>query len=114
MKFLMLIFKNLRRNLLRSMLTSAGVMVLVFVITLIWSILGFLDIATSEKTSNFKGIVTEKWSIPSQMPFSYASTLENGAAREDTDIKPIDSMTWQFFIGSTEKGKGFSLSRQRN
>jgi hypothetical protein len=42
MKFLMLIFKNLRRNLVRSLLTSAGVMVLVFVITLIWSILGFL------------------------------------------------------------------------
>lgn len=105
MKFLMLIVKNLRRNLLRSTLTGAGVMVLVFVITLIWSILGFLDIATSEKTSNFKGIVTEKWSIPSQMPFSYAATLENGAAREDTDVKPIDSMTWQFFIGSTSKDK---------
>ena len=109
MKFLMLIVKNLRRNLVRSMLTSAGVMVLVFVITLIWSILGFLDIATSEKTSNFKGIVTEKWSIPSQMPFSYADTLENGAAREESDVKPIDSMTWQFFIGSTEKDKmGFN------
>ena len=66
MKFMMLIFKNLRRNLVRSMLTSAGVMVLVFVITLIWSILGFLDMATSEKSANFKGIVTEKWSIPSQ------------------------------------------------
>ena len=109
MKFFLLIFKNLRRNPVRSMLTSAGIMVLVFVITLIWSILGFLDVATSDKTSNFKGIVTEKWSIPSQMPFAYASTLENGAAREDADVKPIDSMTWQFFIGSTEKGKGFSL-----
>ncbi len=109
MKFMTLIIKNLRRNLLRSVLTSAGVMVLVFVITLIWSILGFLDVATSEKTSNFKGIVTEKWSIPSQMPFSYAATLENGAARQDSDVKPIDSMTWQFFIGSTEKGKmGFN------
>jgi putative ABC transport system permease protein len=109
MKFMMLIFKNLRRNLVRSMLTSAGVMVLVFVITLIWSILGFLDMATSEKSANFKGIVTEKWSIPSQLPFSYASTLENGAAREESDVKPIDSMTWQFFIGSVDKTNiGFS------
>jgi len=103
MKFWTLIFKNLRRNLVRSLLTSAGVMVLVFVITLIWSILGFLDMATSEKTANFKGIVTEKWSIPSQLPFSYASTLENGAAREETDVKPMDSMTWQFFYGSIDK-----------
>jgi putative ABC transport system permease protein len=106
---MMLIFKNLRRNLVRSMLTSAGVMVLVFVITLIWSILGFLDMATSEKSANFKGIVTEKWSIPSQLPFSYANTLENGAAREESDVKPMDSMTWQFFIGSVDKTNiGFS------
>jgi len=105
----MLIFKNLRRNMVRSMLTSAGIMVLVFVITLIWSILGFLDMATSEKAANFKGIVTEKWSIPSQLPFSYASTLENGAAREESDVKPMDSMTWQFFIGSVDKTNiGFS------
>ncbi len=103
MKFFMLILKNLRRNMVRSLLTSAGIMVLVFVITLIWSILGFLDMATSEKAANFKGIVTEKWSIPSQLPFSYASTLENGAAREESDVKPIDSMTWQFFIGSVDK-----------
>jgi len=109
MKFLMLIFKNLRRNMVRSMLTSAGIMVLVFVITLIWSILGFLDMATSEKSANFKGIVTEKWSIPSQLPFSYASTLENGAARVESDEKPMDSMTWQFFIGSVDKTNiGFS------
>ncbi len=109
MKFLMLIFKNLRRNMVRSLLTSAGIMVLVFVITLIWSILGFLDMATSEKAANFKGIVTEKWSIPSQLPFSYASTLENGAAREESDVKPMDSMTWQFFIGSVDKTNiGFS------
>ena len=103
MKFWMLIFKNLRRNMVRSMLTSAGIMVLVFVITLIWSILGFLEMATSEKSANFKGIVTEKWSIPSQLPFSYASTLEDGAAREESDEKPMDSMTWQFFIGSVDK-----------
>jgi putative ABC transport system permease protein len=102
MKYLTLIWKNLRRNLVRSMLTTAGVMVLVFVITLIWSILGFLKEATADKTSNFKGIVTEKWSIPSQMPFSYANTLESGAARQESDVKPIDAMTWQFFFGSTD------------
>lgn len=109
MKYLSLIWKNLRRNMVRSLLTTAGIMVLVFVITLIWSILGFLREATADKTTNFKGIVTEKWSLPSQMPFSYASTLENGAARTEEDAKPIDSMTWQFFIGSIDKTNiGFS------
>lgn len=77
-------------------------MVLVFVVTLIWSILSFLNNATSEKSQNFKGIVSEKWSLPSQMPFTYAQSLSEGGAREDGDIKPQDSMTWQFFGGSTD------------
>ena len=29
---------------------------------------------------NLKAIVTEKWSVPSRMPFSYAATLAEGAA----------------------------------
>ena len=109
MRFLKLILRNLRRNLLQSILTTTGVMVVVFVITLNWSILGFLDRATTEKSANFKGIVTEKWSIPSQMPFSYAQTLADGAAREPDDVSPEDSMTWQFFIGTIDKANiGFN------
>ena len=72
MKFLLLIVKNVRRNLLRTILTSLGTMVLVFVVTLIWSVLGFLDRETEEQSQNVKGIVTERWQIPSRMPFSYA------------------------------------------
>ena len=81
MKYAILIFKNLRRNLLRSILTSLGTMVLVFVVTLVWSILTFLQQATEEKSQNLKAIVTERWSIPSRLPFAYAATLSEGAAR---------------------------------
>ena len=102
MKLLLLILKNIRRNLLRSTLTSLGVLVLVFVVTLIWSVLWFLDLVTAERSRNFKGIVSERWRMPSQMPFSYATTLEEGAAREPGDVRPEDSMTWQFFGGSFE------------
>ena len=51
-------------------------------------------------------IVTERWQIPSQMPFAYADSLGRGAARDDRpgDVKPTDSMTWQFYGGSVEKG----------
>ena len=45
-------------------------MVLVLVVTLVWSILAFLDEVTSEKKSNLKAIVTERWQFPSQMPYS--------------------------------------------
>jgi putative ABC transport system permease protein len=102
MKYLMLILKNLRRSLLRSTLTALGTMVLVFVVTLVWSILSFLQLATEEKSQNLKAIVTERWSIPSRLPFSYAASLSQGAAEKPDDVRPLDSMTWQFFGGTLD------------
>lgn len=102
MKFFLLIVKNVRRNSIRSSLTALGTMALVLVVTLVWSILTFLDAAMSEKQQNLKGIVTERWQIPSQMPFAYAASLAEGAARDPGDVKPLDSMTWQFFGGTLD------------
>lgn len=102
MKFALLILKNVRRNLVLSSLTSLGTIVLVLVVTMVWSILAFLSAATEEKSQNLKAIVTERWQIPSQMPYSYAHTLSTGAAREPGDLQPLDSMTWSFYGGSTD------------
>lgn len=102
MKFLLVIFKNVRRNLLRSTLTALGTMVLVSVVILIWSMLALLDSATEQKSQNFKAIVTERWRIPSLMPFSYAATLSEGAAEKEGDVRPTDSATWQFYGGSLD------------
>lgn len=105
MKFLGLIVKNIGRNLIRSILTALGTMMLVFVVTLVWSILAFLNVALSEKNANFKAIITERWQIPSQMPYTYAATLSEGAATKPDDARPMDSMTWQFYGGSIEKDR---------
>lgn len=105
MKFLRLVFQNLARNKVRSLLTGAGTMVLVFVVTLVWSILGFLASATTEKSANLKAIVTEKWRLPSQMPYAYAAALKEGAASEPGHIKPLDNMTWTFYGGSLDPKK---------
>lgn len=105
MKFLGLIVKNIGRNLIRSILTALGTMMLVFVVTLVWSILSFLNVALSEKNANFKAIITERWQIPSQMPYTYAETLSEGAATKPDDVRPMDSMTWQFYGGSIEKDR---------
>jgi putative ABC transport system permease protein len=102
MKFALLVFKNIRRNPVLSLLTSLGTIVLVLVVTLVWSVLAFLDAATSEKQRNLKAIITERWQIPSQMPFSYAGTLTDGAARDQGDLHPDDSMTWSFYGGCTD------------
>ena len=66
---------------LRTSLTAAATMLLVFVVTLVWTVLWFLHAVTAEKSKDLKAIVTERWQIPSQMPFSYANTLADGAAR---------------------------------
>lgn len=105
MKYFLIILKNVGRNPLRSILTALGTMVLVFVVTLVWSILSFLDQVTAEKTGNMKAIVTERWMRPSLMPFSYAQTLSEGAARKSGDVRPLDSATWQFYGGSLDPVK---------
>lgn len=102
MQFLRLMFDNIRRNAIRSVLTALGTTVLVFVVVLVWSVLSFLDRATAEKSENLKIVVTERWRLPSQMPFAYASALKDGAAEKPDDVRPLDSMTWTFYGGSTE------------
>ncbi len=109
MKLFLLVLKNIRRNLLRSILTGLGTMVLVVVVIMVWSILWYLDEQTREKTSNIKAIVTERWQMPSRMPLSYAPELCAGSARRPEHVRPQDSMTWQFYVGSTEPGR---LSRE--
>ncbi len=105
MKYFKLIFRNVRRNRLRSVLTAVVTIVLVFVVTMVWSMLWLLDLVMTEKTQNFQAMVTERWAIPSRMPYAYSEPLSRGAARNPDDIRPLDSMTWQFFIGTIDPAK---------
>src|SRR6266851_8596589 len=105
MRFLLLIFKNLFRNKVRTTLTFLATMVLVFVVTMIWTVVYFLDDLTKTKTDNLQAIVTEKWQGQSQMPMSYARPLSEGAASKPGDIRPKDSMLWQFYGGTIDPEK---------
>jgi putative ABC transport system permease protein len=102
-RYVRILLKSLARNKVRTMLTSVAVMALVFVVSLIWSALALLDEVTREKSKDFKALVTERWQLPSQMPMSYATTLAEGAATKSTDVRPVDSMTWSFFGGTTDE-----------
>jgi putative ABC transport system permease protein len=103
--YLKMIVKSLFRNVVRSTLTSLATMVLVLVITIVWTILSVLDQVTTEKSADFKAIVTERWQIPSQMPYAYASGLADGGATKSDDVRPQDSMTWSFYGGSIDPAK---------
>ncbi len=108
-KMVLLAVKNLRRNLVRTLLTSAAVMVLVMMITLIWTVVYFLDVATTEKAADFKLIVTERWQLPSQMPMTHAHYLDPDNAKFLPELKglygPNDFMTWSFYGGTTDPEK---------
>jgi putative ABC transport system permease protein len=98
------VFKNVRRNLLRTTLSSLAIIVLSLVVTAVWSILVPLDAYLTHKTADIKAIVTERWQGSGQMPYSYAVTLERGAPSDagDITIKDEDSMTWSFYFGTTD------------
>jgi putative ABC transport system permease protein len=104
-KYLSFVSKSLLRNLLRTALTSVAVMVLVFVVTLVVSFLAVLDFIMMEKSKDLKAIVTERWQVPSQMPYAYVSTLEQGAATHSGDIRPDDTMSWSFYGGTLDPEK---------
>jgi putative ABC transport system permease protein len=106
-RMFMLILKNLRRNKLRTILTSLAIMVLVFMVTMIWTVIYFLDQATTEKSKDFKIIITERWQFPSQLPQTHAQYLDPESPKvvydpKEFNIGPGDFMTWSFYGGTTD------------
>src|SRR5207247_3396004 len=75
-KLFLLGVKNLRRNLLRTALTAAAIGVLALMITIIWTIIYFIDLITVERAKDLKIIVTYKRSVPSQLPPTHAQYLD--------------------------------------
>jgi putative ABC transport system permease protein len=107
-KLFLLIVKNLRRNMLRTGLTCLATMVLVFMVTLVWTVIFTLDRMTVEKSHDFKLIVTERWKVPSMMPpthADYLNPLKSQFILDKNDVGPNDFMTWSFYGGTTEEGK---------
>jgi putative ABC transport system permease protein len=102
MKIFLLILKNLRRNKLRTVITCLAVMVLVLVVTMIWTVVYFLENFTKEKGGNLKAIVTDRYDVQGQLPLSYAGPLSEGAARKPGDTVPVDSMAWQVYLGTID------------
>jgi putative ABC transport system permease protein len=106
-KPMLFILKSLARNKVRTGLTGLATALFVLLVVMVWSVLWFLEQATKARSKDLKAIVTERWQIPSQMPYAYAQDLSEGAPRKDKDykVKPDDSMTWQFFGGTLEPEK---------
>ncbi len=99
--------KSLRRNLLRSVLTALATAFLVLIVTMIWSVLAFIDRQTEAKSKNLKVIVSEKYQIPSQMPFAYYERIALGAPDPKKKGEYVidvnkDAMYWAFYGGTLD------------
>ncbi|MGL4422440.1 MAG: ABC transporter permease, partial [Gemmataceae bacterium] len=101
-----ILFRGLLRSPLRTSLSYLALFVLIFVLTLIYSVINFIGLVTTEKESNFKVIVTEKYSIPSQMPPGYESRLKSLIDQMPKELQPVngdgDIIAWSFVGGTTD------------
>ena len=105
--------KNLRRNLLRTSLTGGAIGVLALMITIIWTIIYFIDLITVERAKDLKIIVTYKWSVPSQIPMGHADYLNPASPKFLPELvsngKPLygpnDFMIWSFYGGTADPTK---------
>ncbi|MCY2965261.1 MAG: ABC transporter permease, partial [Planctomycetota bacterium] len=100
-----LIIKNLRRNVLRTVLTALGTMVLVLAVTSVWSVLDFIDTQTADKANDFKILISDKNNAQGRLPRSYMESMRRGAARGPDDVVPDDYMTWAFYGGTLDPTK---------
>jgi putative ABC transport system permease protein len=102
LKFLLLILKNIRRNKGSTIITCLAVLVLVLVVTMIWTVIDFLDNFTKEKGGHLKAIVADRYDVQGQLPLAYAGPLSQAAASKRGDKVPSDSMSWQFYLGTLD------------
>jgi len=101
-----LVLRGLRRAPLRTALTYLALFVLTFVLCFIFAILTLVDNKLRDKEKNFRAIMTEKYTVPSQMPRGYVDKLTDLAMTLPEGERPVngadDVMSWSFFFGTTD------------
>jgi putative ABC transport system permease protein len=108
-KLFLLMFKNLRRNLLRTTLTGAAIIGFAIMVTLIWTVICMLDLITEDQSHDIKLIITERYQQPSQMPMTHAYSLNPEHPNFMPELRGLvnkgDFMTWSFYGGTTDKNQ---------
>lgn len=107
-----LVFRSLRRNLLRTALTYVALFVLTGMLTFFYGIVKSIGDLTTEKEGSQLVIMTDKFGIPSMLPPGYVSQVK-GMMRDETilpkELQPADIdknfMTWSFVGASLDPAK---------
>lgn len=107
-----LVFRSLRRNLLRTALTYVALFVLTGMLTFLYGILASIESLTQEKEGSQLVILTDRYGIPSMLPPGYINKLK-GMMRDPEVLPPelqpddVDKnfMTWSFVGASLDPTK---------
>ncbi len=94
-KFIILVFKSLGRNKVRTALTGLGVIVLVAIYAIVTNVTSTVKnkISAGDQT---RLIVSERWTMPSQIPVRYVSEIAK--------LPGVKSWTtWTIFVGFLDK-----------
>jgi putative ABC transport system permease protein len=108
MKLLHLIGKNLLRNKVRSLLTALAIFILVAILTLIATILNFLQDSMTEKEKDIKLIITERsdsdnFSQRYMEDIIRPDTQLNAQLRAIPGFDPSVCSNWNFILFSLDK-----------
>lgn len=104
MKTFFLIFKNLRRNKLRTLLTALAVMPLVFVFSFIMTAVHGIDELVAEKATDVKIMITERYRIPSEFDRGFVEQMIrpnyrlNQELRSHANLNSENYTVWHFAI----------------
>lgn len=106
MRLILLIFKNLFRNKVRTALTALAIFFLVAVFTMIATVLSFLENAMADKEKDVKSIATERYRIPSRFDRRYVEDIVKPGSALNDQLREIpgfqDEMyTVWCFVGFT-------------
>jgi putative ABC transport system permease protein len=105
-KLVLIMFRGLLRSPLRTSLTYLALFVLTLVLSLIYAVINFIGLVTTEKEANFKAIVTHKTVIPSQMPRAHYERFKEMCLKLPPGMRPEkgeeDILAWSFLFGTTD------------
>ena len=94
--FVMLVFKNLGRNKVRTALTAMAVTVLVTICAVVTNVTESVRRGVEADASQTKLLVNERWVIPSQVPVRYIPEISRIPGVEDWT-------TWNLYPGYLDK-----------
>src|SRR5688500_10632121 len=108
MRFFLLILKNLRRNRLRSLLTTLAVVALVAVFSMIVNVLGFLDELTTEKDKDVRMLISDRFRLMSGLDRRYVEQIVHPGSslhqelRQVPGFRPEKYTVWHFVVFSID------------